>query len=265
MTGLLARARIGGRNEMGEVNGDSFQPLAGDDLTALTPVGSALPLADVELLAPTEPRSLVVTMGGFLPADGTLPPDATPWLVPKLTTSIGGQNAVIEVPPFVSTVWIEIELAIVIGKTVYNASPDEAREAILGYTIFNDASAPQYLFGDLATMSPAAQFDIWRAKSIDTFAAMGPWIRTDITEDDVAAGMRLTTKINGSLAGEGNTRNHKFPMSTWVSFASRHVTLYPGDVISLGTPCPCVAAPGDSVELEIEGLGVLHNSLVSAL
>jgi len=261
---LLARARIDGHETYGEVEGDRFQPLTGG-LTDHRAEGDPVALGDVELLAPTAPRSMLMTMGGFMPADGSpLPPNATPWLVPKLTTSVGGDNAVVVVPTYVTTIWIEIELAIVIGKTIHNATPDEARDAILGYTIFNDVSAPQYLF-DVATMTPQPQFDIWRAKSLDTFAVMGPWIRTDLTEADVAAGLELTTTINGEVAGGGNTKNHKFPMSTWVSFASHHVTLGPGDVISLGTPAPCVAAPGDSVTLEVEGVGVLHNSLVSGV
>jgi len=263
---LLARARLDGRESFGGVEGDRFEPLAGDDLTALRPAGEPVPLADVELLAPATPRAVLATMGGFVPPDGTpLPPGAEPWLFPKLASPIGGDGAVIRVPPFVESIWVEVELAIVIGKTARNASADEARDAILGYTIFNDATAPQFLFSDLATMTQATPFDIWRAKSLETFAAMGPWIRTDLSEADVAAGLRLTVKLNGELAGEGNTRNHKFPMSTWVRFASEHMTLLPGDVIALGTPCPCAAAPGDSVELEIEGIGTLRNLVASAI
>src|SRR4051812_38593526 len=142
---MLARGRLDGRETYGTVDGEWFQPLTGD-LTAHRPQGDPVGLGDVELLPPTAPRSMLMTMGGFMPPDGSpLPPDATPWLVPKLTTSVGGDNAVVVVPSYVDTVWIEIELAIVIGKPIHNATQEEACDAILGYTIFNDVSAPQFI------------------------------------------------------------------------------------------------------------------------
>jgi 2-keto-4-pentenoate hydratase/2-oxohepta-3-ene-1,7-dioic acid hydratase in catechol pathway len=263
MAALVARALLDGTETYGEVAGEQFTPHAGE-IGSLDGAGDPVPLADVKLLAPTEPRALLVTMGGFLPPDVTsMPPEARPWLVPKMPTSISGEGGVVVVPPFVSVVWVEVEVAIVIGKTVHNAGLDEAREAIFGYTVFHDASAPQFLFADVATYAPATEFDIWRAKSMDTFASMGPWIRTDLTEKDIADGLQLTARINGEVRSEGNTRNQKFAMSTWVSHASQHATLQPGDVISLGTPAPAAAQPGDELELEVEGIGVLHNTLVA--
>ena len=77
----------------------------------------------------------------------------------------------------------------------------------------NDVTAADFQFEDVATRSPSKVFDIYRSKSVDSFAALGPCIRTDITEEDVAAGLRLTTHVNGELVGEGNTRTQKFPVT----------------------------------------------------
>jgi 2-keto-4-pentenoate hydratase/2-oxohepta-3-ene-1,7-dioic acid hydratase in catechol pathway len=259
----IARAQVDGRDLFGEVEGDWFHPLAGDAFAGSARAGDPVPLTGVTLQSPAAPRTLLVTMGGYRAADGTPPPaGAVPWLVPKLPGVISGDNGEVVVPAFVTTVWIEVELAIVIGRRVRNATENEARAAIFGFTCFNDVSAPQFLFADVATLAPAAEFDIWRAKSIETFASMGPWVCTDMTEEQVRQGLGLKARVNGVIRAQGNTRDHKFSASTWVMFASRHTTLYPGDVISLGTPQPCEAAPGDAVELEIEGIGTLRNRLV---
>jgi 2-keto-4-pentenoate hydratase/2-oxohepta-3-ene-1,7-dioic acid hydratase in catechol pathway len=238
--------------------------LAGDVFATPSRHGEPVALADVALKSPTAPRTVLVTMGGFLPADGTpLAPDAVPWLVPKVTPRVSGDGGQVVVPSFVSTLWIEVELAIVIGKLARNVTPDEARAAIFGYTCFNDVSAPQFILADVAQRTPSVELDIWRAKSIETFASMGPWIRTDLSEERIQEGLALRTKVNGVTRAQGNTRDHKFLPATWVAFASRYTTLYPGDVISLGTPEPCEASPGDVVELEIEGIGALHNYVVA--
>jgi 2-keto-4-pentenoate hydratase/2-oxohepta-3-ene-1,7-dioic acid hydratase in catechol pathway len=201
-------------------------------------------------------------MGGYLP-DGVDRVDEEPWLFPKLTPEIGGADAVVAMPAEIESLWVEVELAIVIGRRVRSASLEEAREAICGFTCMNDVTAADFQFEDIATMRRSPVLDIFRSKSVDTFAALGPCIRTDITEEDVAAGLRLTTHVNGELVGEGNTRRHKFSVSRWVSFVSAYTTLQPGDVISLGTPCPCDVSPGDIAELGVEGIGSLRCRIVT--
>jgi 2-keto-4-pentenoate hydratase/2-oxohepta-3-ene-1,7-dioic acid hydratase in catechol pathway len=206
-------------------------------------------------------------MGGFLPRDGPpLPAGATPWLLPKLAATVSGDGGEIVVPSFLEgPLWIEAELAIVIGKQVRAASEQEAREAIFGFTVFDDVSAPEFLFEHVDSPKLTATSDVFRAKSIDGFASMGPWIRTDLTPEHVAEGLRIATRVNGVERASGSTRDHKFPVTTWVTHASRYRRLEPGDVIALGTPQPCVAAPGDEVELEIEGIGVLRSLVVAGL
>jgi 2-keto-4-pentenoate hydratase/2-oxohepta-3-ene-1,7-dioic acid hydratase in catechol pathway len=193
-------------------------------------------------------------MGGFI-KDGVRPPaDAVPWLVPKASAWTQGDNAEIAVPRFIEKVWAEVEIAVVIGRAIHSASIEDARAAILGYTCFNDASAPQFL----------AARDWWRMKSIDTFASLGPWIRTDLSELEISNGLRLSVRVNGELKGEGNTKDFRFAPSEVVRFASDYTTLYPGDVISLGCPKTVEVGPGDEVELAVESVGVLRNRIVDA-
>lgn len=91
---------------------------------------------------------------------------------------------------------------------------------------------------------------------------MGPWISTDLTEEDVIAGLKITGYVNGELAGEGNTGRQKFTPAQWVRFASSVTTLRPGDAIALGTPAPCDAVVGDTFEIAVERIGRLPGRIV---
>ncbi len=260
----IVRFSRGTQVSYGEWEGDRVFPLDGDPFAGASRTGESWGIGEVELLAPVAPPHVLVTMGGYLPEGvDRVPADEEPWLIPKLTPQISGADAVVAVPGDVKSLWVEVELAIVIGRTVRSASLEEAREAIFGFTCMNDVTAADFQFEDVATRRPSKVFDMFRSKSVDSFAALGPCIRTDITEEDVAAGLRLTTHVNGELVGEGNTRTQKFSVSRWVSFASAYMTLQPGDVISLGTPCPCDVAPGDVAELEVEGIGSLRCRIVA--
>jgi 2-keto-4-pentenoate hydratase/2-oxohepta-3-ene-1,7-dioic acid hydratase in catechol pathway len=260
---LLARASIGGDIRAGEIDGDTFHVVVGDLFAGGERSGQAVSLGDLDLLSPTQPRKVLVQMMGFREEGVPLPPDAVPWLLPKLASPVTGDGADIVCPAFVAALYMEPELAVVIGKPLHSASNEEAREAIFGFTCFNDVTAPQFMFTQ-EEPELQADSDFFRAKSIDTFASMGPWIRTDLTEGDVERGLAISVAVNGQRRAEGSTRLLKYSVSTWISFASTYVTLLPGDVISLGTPAPCEAQPGDQVEIEVEGIGVLHNRVVAA-
>jgi 2-keto-4-pentenoate hydratase/2-oxohepta-3-ene-1,7-dioic acid hydratase in catechol pathway len=263
----IGRASIAGELRSGELEDGMFHPLTGDVLGGTaTRAGQPVPLDGLVLESPIEPNRILITMGGFLPADGSpLPPGAEPWLLPKLASTTSGDHGLVVVPAHLTKkLWIEAELALVIGRRVRCASAGEAAGAIFGLTIFNDVSAPEFLFDDIRAPRLKPAFDSFRAKSIDTFSSMGPWIDTALSSSDVQSGLEITTRVNGEVRGGGNTRNHKFSIATWVQVASRYATLFPGDVIALGTPKPCEAGAGDAVEVEIEGLGVLHNQLVAA-
>jgi 2-keto-4-pentenoate hydratase/2-oxohepta-3-ene-1,7-dioic acid hydratase in catechol pathway len=251
---LIGRAMVDGRSRYGEIADDRFRVLSGKHFGRLRPTGQSIPLSDMHLLSPAEPRKILIQMGGFMPKDGSaLPPGSVPWLLPKLATSVNGQDGKVVIPAGIEKTWAEVEVAIVIGRRIQFAGQEEAANAIFGYTCSNEVSAPQFL----------AAHDYWRAKSIEGFACLGPWIRTDLTQHDFDAGLRIQVRVNGEVRGEGTTATLKYKMARMVSFASHTSALEPGDVISLGTPAPCEVVAGDIVECEVEGIGTLRNSFVA--
>jgi 2-keto-4-pentenoate hydratase/2-oxohepta-3-ene-1,7-dioic acid hydratase in catechol pathway len=184
--------------------------------------------------------------------DGTELPGEVPFVNPKVTSEVTGDGAEVRVPSFVALdIWVEPELALVLARDVYRAPRDEAGHAILGYTVFNDVTAREFL---------QPHKDYFRAKCNETFASMGPWIETSIAESDVKDGLDVECRVNGETRVRSNTRALRFSPSEVVSAVSMHTKLRRGDVIALGCPPPPPRArPGDEVELEIEGIGVLRN------
>ena len=135
----------------------------------------------------------------------------------------------------------------VIGRRARGLSPDEALGCVLGYTCGNDVSAREWQRGDIQW---------WRAKSSDTFAPVGPCI---VDELDPAE-LDLQTRVNGEAKQRGSTRLLIHDVAHIISFASRVMTLEPGDLVFTGTPGTTpTLRPGDVVEVEIEGIGVLRN------
>jgi 2-keto-4-pentenoate hydratase/2-oxohepta-3-ene-1,7-dioic acid hydratase in catechol pathway len=201
-----------------------------------------------------------VVLGGFrLSPEDQLPAGAVPRLVPKmvLTASVSGDGGRILAPPdLAGGVAMEGELALVIGRAVHRpATAEEAASAVLGYTCFNDATAVQLM----------AEREWALSKSLDTFASIGPSVVEDLDEKVIMGGLAITTRVNGEERQRGDTALYKFPPTEVVRYLASHVTLLPGDVISLGTPPPpAPAVPGDLVEIEVEGVGVLHNEVVAA-
>jgi len=197
-----------------------------------------------------------VVLGGFLPAPGaTLPPGTVPRLVPKMVLGVSGDGGRIVCPPDLEGgIAVEGELALVIGREVSRPTAGEAADAILGFTCFNDATG----------MALLGQGEWSLSKSIDSLASVGPEVNTDLDDKAVMAGLAITTRVNGEERQRGDTALYKFPPSEVVRYLATYVTLRPGDIISLGTPPPpAPVAPGDHVEIEVEGVGVLHNEIVS--
>jgi len=143
----------------------------------------------------------------------------------------------------------EGELGVVIKKKGLVRFPDEALDYVLGYTCFNDITAR-----DLQNVDGQ-----WtRAKGFDTFAAIGPWIETDVD----AANAPIETYVNGVQKQNGNTNDLIFPVKEVISFISQVMTLLPGDVIATGTPSGIGPMnPGDTVEIKIAPIGTLRNYL----
>ena len=184
-----------------------------------------------------------------------------PAIVLKPRTALTSTNSDIECPDFVTQLDYEVELALVIGRNCKNISLEQAKEAIFGYMIFNDVSARDIQFKD-------KQFT--RGKGFDTFAPCGPWITTT---DEIAdpQKLKLTTKVNGETRQNSSTEKMFIKIPEIVSKISRVMTLQKGDIISTGTPAGVMLnkpnavflRDGDLVEMEIENLGVLRNTIKS--
>lgn len=166
-------------------------------------------------------------------------------------------EAPIRIPRLSSKIDYEAELAVVIGRRGYHISKDEALDYVAGYTIFNDVSARDLQMGD----------NQWiRGKSLDTFGPTGPVLVTTSELGD-ADGLGIRLRLNGRTMQDSNTSKLIFKVPDLVAFISDAMTLAPGDLIATGTP-PGVGAgrkprvwmkAGDTVEIEIDGIGILRN------
>jgi 2-keto-4-pentenoate hydratase/2-oxohepta-3-ene-1,7-dioic acid hydratase in catechol pathway len=175
-----------------------------------------------------------------------------PMIFLKPPTSVTGPLQPIRYPSDSENVHHEAELAVVIGKVARDVRIEDAGMYILGYTAANDVTARDLQRSD-------GQWT--RAKGFDTFCPLGPAIDTDL---DPLEGLQITCRVNGDLRQSGSTADMVFGVSELLSYVSHVMTLLPGDVILTGTPAgvgPIV--PGDKVEVEIEGIGVLMNPVVA--
>jgi 2-keto-4-pentenoate hydratase/2-oxohepta-3-ene-1,7-dioic acid hydratase in catechol pathway len=212
-------------------------------------------MGEVKLLPPVEPSKIVAVGRNYQDHAKELgnPVPEEPLLFLKPSTAVIGPNDEIHYPAMSSRVDYEGELAVVIKKKACHLrEEDPVEDYILGYTCFNDITARDLQAKDV-------QFT--RAKSFDTFAAVGPCIATGI---DPGA-LHLKTFLNGKLVQSGTTANLIFPVPFLVRFISRVMTLLPGDIIATGTPSGIGPMnPGDRVDVQVEGIGVLSNTLVRA-
>jgi 2-keto-4-pentenoate hydratase/2-oxohepta-3-ene-1,7-dioic acid hydratase in catechol pathway len=173
-----------------------------------------------------------------------------PILFLKPPTAVVGPDDPIVYPSLSRRVDYEGELAVVIKRRCHHVTPERAREVILGYTCLNDVTARDLQRRD-------GQWT--RAKSFDTFAPLGPCITTGIDPNAV----EVETFLNGERRQASSTKMFIFPVEDVVAYASQAMTLLPGDVIATGTPGGVgPMRPGDTVEVRIEGIGALRNSVV---
>lgn len=209
-----------------------------------------------DLLVPVNPTKIVAVGLNYRSHVGEIramdEEPEEPKLFIKPSTAVIGPNEDIIVPPDIGRVDYEAELAVVIKEKAHNIPVEEAEKYILGYTCLNDVTARELQKKD-------AQWT--RAKGFDTFAPVGPWIVPAEYID--LSSIHLETRVNGEVKQSGNTEDMIFPIPFLISFVSRIMTLYPGDIISTGTPRGVgPIKPGDIVEVEIEGIGVLRNPVV---
>jgi 2-keto-4-pentenoate hydratase/2-oxohepta-3-ene-1,7-dioic acid hydratase in catechol pathway len=234
-------------NKVGPIKGDIFGSFQRGE--------AKTPLEKVELLVPVQPSKIICVARNYrahAAEHGAIAPEV-PALFLKPPSAVIGPGEKIILPPQSHRVEHEAELAVVIGKKGRWISPEGAEKHILGYTIANDVTERVYQREDL----------LWtRAKGFDTFGPMGPWIETDFNSADAI----ISCRVNGDLRQMASTREMVHLIEQLIAFASSFMTLMPGDVLLTGTPeGVSKLEDGDQVEIEIEGIGTLTNSVVQAI
>jgi 2-keto-4-pentenoate hydratase/2-oxohepta-3-ene-1,7-dioic acid hydratase in catechol pathway len=236
----------------GVLEGERVRRVDGDIFGQHRVTDEATPVARVRLLAPVEPSKVIAVGLNYRSHLGNRQPAAEPGLFAKYPTSIVGPGDSIVAPADSKNLHYEGELVVVIGKRARNVSREEAPAHIFGVTAGNDVSERDWQAKDLQW---------FRAKASDTFAPIGPALVKGLNYNDLL----VQTRLNGELRQSERTKDLIFDVPTIVSYLSRYLTLLPGDVVFTGTPQTTRAmSPGDTVEIEVEGVGVLRNVVVRA-
>ncbi len=266
----IGRCLVGSQPRFVVWNESGWHPLDADptNLFAITRehlalAASTAPVAEApkRFLVPLNPgkvigvglnyRSHAIEVGAPIPKN--------PLLFSKFNTTLIGHGDTIHVDESITQApdW-EVELAVIVGKTLRRASRSESERSVLGYTVANDVTARDIQVSDVQ----------WtRSKCHDTFGPLGPWIVPPTAIDPANA--RLRARVNGKVMQDGTTSDLIFDVPELLSFCSRNFTLEPGDVILTGTPPgvggfrnpPIYLRDGDQVEVEIDGIGTLSNSV----
>ena len=236
----------------GILDGEAIRVLLGSPIVGAALTGETVPLSTVELLAPVEPGKVIAIGFNYKSHLDEREPTPEPGVFIKLPSSIVGPGADIVFPPGAGNVHFEGELVVVIGKEASRVSKEEASDYIFGITAGNDVSERDW---------QAADLQWFRAKASDTFGPTGPVLATGLNYGDLL----LQTRVNGEVMQKQRTRDLIFDVHDIVSFVSQFVTLDPGDIIFTGTPGATSAMkPGDVVEVELEGVGILRNEIAAA-
>ncbi|ADP16865.1 fumarylacetoacetate (FAA) hydrolase family protein 6 [Achromobacter xylosoxidans A8] len=285
----LAMFHEGGRDRLGVVEADAIIDVTAD-LPALSPdladwlpgqdtswrllallareSRARLPLSAVRLLPPLRRPSAFLAIGGNYASHlreiarlNVSVGEHQIWFN-KQASCITGPFDDLIIPPGMSTLDYEVELAVVIGRRCRNVRARDAIHYIAGYTVCNDAS-----IRERHHRSPT----ITLAKSFDSLGPLGPWL---VTADEIADphALQIRTWVNGELRQDGNTAEMRFNIFDQIEELSSAMTLEPGDVLATGTPAgigaarqpPLFLAPGDVVRMHIEGIGDIRNRVVAA-
>lgn len=223
------------------------------------------PAGDCTLLCPLPAPGKAVGIGrnyGAHAAEGGLAAQEKPRIFLKAPSAAIGPGEPIRRPAGIEKLDFEGELAAVVGRPMTNVAEADALDHVAGYTVLNDVSARELQFD---VTPPQTSF----AKSMDTFMPTGPVIVTTDAIGDVTD-LTVRTLVNGALMQEGHTGDLIFPVPVLLSYLSRFMTLHPGDVVATGTPAgvghfrdpPVYLKGGDTVRVEIDGIGALENPVV---
>jgi 2-keto-4-pentenoate hydratase/2-oxohepta-3-ene-1,7-dioic acid hydratase in catechol pathway len=213
--------------------------------------GDAISFEEIKILPVSVPTKIIAIGLNYIDHANEMdkPIPEEPLLFMKPNSAVIAHNEEIILPEVSKRVDYEGELAVVIGQKCKNIEPDEVDDYILGYTCFNDVTARDLQEKD-------GQYT--RSKSFDTFAPVGPWMENNLDVDN----LDIETKVNGRTVQKSNTSNMKFKPKFLVSYISKIMTLFPGDIIATGTPSGVGPLQyGDTVEVTIEGIGTLVNKV----
>ena len=237
----------------GVVEEEKIYEATGDPFSGLTQGAEVGHLADVNLLTPVAPYTIVCVGNNYdalLKAKGISRPDI-PNVFLKAVNALAGPGDDLVKPKGIDHFEFEGELTLVISKTASKIEAASWRDYVLGFSIGNDMSAREWQQKDTQW---------WRAKSADTFCPVGPWIETEVDDPE---NLTLRTLVNGEVKQDSSTRDLTFKLGEVLQIVTSSITLQPGDVVLTGTPPGFVPLfDGDVVEVEIEGIGTLRNTVV---
>jgi 2-keto-4-pentenoate hydratase/2-oxohepta-3-ene-1,7-dioic acid hydratase in catechol pathway len=238
-----------GATSYGVLEGETIHQLGGDVFGSHERTGATVALGDVTLLPPSEPKKVVAAGLNYRSHLGGATPAEYPGLFDKHATSLIGHEAEITYYEDATNLHFEGEMVLIIGKVTRNVSVEDAPDHIFAVAPGNDISERVWQSNDLQW---------FRAKGADTFGPVGPVMARGVDYNDLL----LQTRVNGQVMQSQRTRDLLFDSAYLVSYASRYVTLEAGDMIFTGTPGSTSAMqPGDVVEIELEHVGVLRNTI----
>jgi 2-keto-4-pentenoate hydratase/2-oxohepta-3-ene-1,7-dioic acid hydratase in catechol pathway len=256
---IWCRFHVGEDERYGIVEGDRVVEIDGSPFAAYVRSGRSFGLADVKLLVPVIPstfycaginyRDHVRRMAAMRGEQPVFPTQAD--IGYRANNALIAHGEPIVIPRDASEeVQYEGELVAVFGKKVRNVSKEEALDYVFGWTIGNDVSERVWQRNDRT---------FWRSKNTDTFKPMGPWIVTDVDLES----MRTVVRVNDRVVEDFATNDMIFSAATFISEVSKYNTIYPGDVMWLGTDgVPENIKHGDTVHIEISGIGTLSNPVI---
>jgi 2-keto-4-pentenoate hydratase/2-oxohepta-3-ene-1,7-dioic acid hydratase in catechol pathway len=240
-----------GSLQYGWVLDDKVGLIEGDPFTEFRRLEVESPLERVKLCAPVQPSKVVCIGRNYVAHADEHQAEVpeVPLIFLKPPSGIIGPGEVVYLPPQSNQVEHEAELAVVIGERGRWIAPEKALDHVFGYTIANDVTARDLQWRD-------GQWT--RGKGFDSFCPVGPWIVTDFDPTDAV----IACYVNGELRQMASTRDMVFSIRQLIAFVSSVMTLETGDILLTGTPAGVgLLKEGDKIEIRIEGIGVLENSV----
>lgn len=247
----IARVRYEGRTSTAVIVRNTVHMVRGGPFGALERTGETAPLSKVQLLVPVKPTKIVAMAVNYWSHAGDRSVSPKPEAFLKSPSSLIAHGEAIVLPAGVTNVHAEAEVVAVIGRRAKHVLAADADQYIFGYTAGNDVSARDWQRADTQW---------WRAKSADTFTAVGPWIETDLKPDRIP----VEGRIGGKRIQRGDTSQLVHSIRACIEAITAVMTLERGDLVFTGTPETTAAmSPGDIAEVEVTGVGILRNPVIA--